>query len=401
MSGHLHPLLGIGRRLAEDADVRVISTAAAMPEIAAAGLVGHEMLLNTSAQLDAVTRATRRLGSNPLRLHARLRASLALLARVQTDLRALWQTAPPDLVIADFLVPVVGRVAAEYRVPWWTSMPSPCAIETPDGPPSYLGGWTPRTDRRGDLRDRLGRASVRAFKRAVHRLNRRALESLGVPSVYRADGTEAAYSPERILALGLPELEFSQRFPPAVQWVGPVLYTPDTHIAEPPWLEGRPHVLVTLGTHLSWRRDAMRAAVRHAAHALPMFQFHVSDGDRASDRGERHGNLHRLGYVSYARDLRHYAVVVHHGGAGAVFHTLAAGLPAVVWPQDHDQCDFAARLDVAGAGVWVRDVAMLAQAIRRAHDDQPMRERCRAWQQRIMQQRAEDRVAALVRSLFA
>ncbi|NHA00680.1 hypothetical protein G5V59_13445 [Nocardioides sp. W3-2-3] len=54
---------------------------------------------------------------------------------------------------------------------------------------------------------------------------------------------------------------------------------------------------------------------------------------------------------SYARDLPRFDAVVHHGGAGVLGHTLAAGLPAVVWPVDYDQFDHAVRLEDAGVAI--------------------------------------------------
>src|SRR6185295_13435819 len=146
----------------------------------------------------------------------------------------------------------------------------------------------------------------------------------------------------------VPELEFPRNLPGAVELISPVLYTPPTETPEPPFREGRPAVLVTLGTHLPWRKDALAEAVRAAALALPELDFHFTDGRVESDRRESVGNFHRLGYVSYARDLARYALVVHHAGAGVLFHTLRAGLPALVLPIDYDQFDHAARLEAGG-----------------------------------------------------
>lgn len=99
----------------------------------------------------------------------------------------------------------------------------------------------------------------------------------------------------------------------------------------------------SVGTQLHWRKEAVAAAVRRAACELPEVEFHISDGNRSSDRRESDGNVHRIGFVSYARDLPRYDLVVHHGGAGVLSHTLAAGAPALVLPVDYDQFDNAAR----------------------------------------------------------
>jgi len=395
-AGHLHPLLGIARRLAREHAVRVISTGSVQAQIAAAGVAGVTLLPGRDAEIRAIVEPEFAVRSHPLRLLAQVRANLALLGDFQAALRALWQTEPPDLLIADFTLPVAGAVARELGIPWWTSHPSLCVIETPDGPPAYLGGLRPGRGPLGRLRDAAGRRMVRTFKRAVHRLHRGQMCSLGFPEMYRRDGSEALYSDERVLALGLAELEFPRRWPTAVELLGPVLFTPPSAAPEPPFVTGRDHVLVTLGTHLRWRKEEMVAAVRHAAAALPDVEIHWSDGEAQSERSESAGNFHHLGYVSYDRDLPRYALVVHHGGAGVMYHTLRAGLPALVLPIDYDQFDHAARLEAAGVARRLRRPGDLAVQVKDALADAGLRAACRRFQDILAAQAPEERVAALV-----
>lgn len=397
MSGHLHPTLGIARRLARDVEVRVLSTAAARGEIAAAGLPGRTLLAGCDETVAAIVDPPYAVRSNPLRLHAQFRAYLGLFARFHAELTALWRERRPALVVADFTVPVAGGAAQALGIPWWTTTASPCAIETPDGPPAYLGGLAPRKGAHFRLRDAIGRALVRGFKRSVHRLYREPLSGLGFPAVYRADGSEAVYSAEKVLGLVIAELEFPRRWPAAVELVGPVLYTPPVTVPEPPFAPGRRHVLVTLGTHLGWRKEEVSAAVRAGARALPAVEFHWSDGERASERRVSDGNFHRLGYVSYARDLPRYDLVVHHGGAGVTAHTLAAGLPAVVSPVDYDQFDVASRLEVAGAALRLRRLAGLPAAVARALADPGPAAAARRLQTTIQAGGTEERIAERVR----
>jgi UDP:flavonoid glycosyltransferase YjiC (YdhE family) len=400
-AGHLHPLLGIGRRLARDYAVRVVSTEEVQGQIAAAGLAGAALLPGRDAEIRAIVEPDHAVRSHPLRLHAQVRANLAVLADFRDALRDLWQAGPPDLLIADFAVPVAGAVARELGVPWWTSHPSCCVIETPDGPPAYLGGWHPGRGPLGRLRDAAGRRLIRTFKRAVHRLHRRQIRALGFPSMYRDDGGEALYSDEQMLAFGLAELEFPRRWPAAVELVGPVLYTPPSEAPEPPFVPGRDHVLVTLGTHLQWRKEAMVDAVRRAAAALPGVELHWSDGDvRKSGLRESAGNFHRLGYVPYARNLPRYALVVHHGGAGVMYHSLRAGVPGLVFPVDYDQFDHAARLEAAGAAHRLRRPEDLAVQVADALGDERLRAACRRFQALLAACQPEERVAELVASLW-
>jgi len=377
--------------------VRVVSTEAAQGQIAAAGLAGAALLPGRDAEIRAIVEPDHAVRSHPFRLHAQLRANLALLGDFRAELRALWQDGqPPDLLIADFTLPVAGAVARELGIPWWTSHPSCCVIETPDGPPAYLGGWHPGRGPLGRLRDAAGRKLIRTFKRAVHLLHRTQIRDLGFPSMYRADGSEALYSDERVLGFGLAELEFPRRWPAAVTLVGPVLYTPPSDAPEPPFVPGRDHVLVTLGTHLKWRKEAMVEAVRRAAAELPGVELHWSDGDVWSGRKEPAGNFHRFGYVPYARDLPRYALIVHHGGAGVMYHALRAGVPALVLPIDYDQFDHAARLEAAGVARRLRRPEDLAIQVADALQDSGLRAACRRFQDILSATAPEERVAELV-----
>ena len=411
MAGHLHPILGLGQALARDYDVRVLSSEGAQREIAAAGLIGRVLLPGRDAEVRAIVEPAHAVGSHPLRLHRQLRANLGLLGALQDDLRRVWRDdGPPALALADFTLPVVGAVAREFAVPWWTTHPSPCVIETPDGPPAYLGGWSPGHGVAARLRDAIGRATVRVAKRTAHRLHRPTMRALGLDAMYRSDGSETVYSPDRIFALGLEALEFPRRWPAAVEFVGPVRYTPPGLAPPPPFVAGRRHVLVTIGTHLPWMKDTMAAAAEAMARALPDVEVHFSDGrveqvphartagPRGADGGRaRAPNFHRLAYVSYARDLPRYALVVHHGGAGVMYHTLAAGLPALVLPLDYDQFDHAARLDAAGVARRLREPGLLTTAVHAALDDAALHAASRRFVATLAASDAPATVAARVR----
>jgi UDP:flavonoid glycosyltransferase YjiC (YdhE family) len=249
----------------------------------------------------------------------------------------------------------------------------------------------PRDDEFGRIRDAVGRLVVRGFKRGVTLLHRQALRTLGFPGLYRADGSEAIYSDECILALGLRELEFATQWPAAVRFTGPVRYTPPGLGAMPAFTPGRAHVLVSLGTHLRVQKERVAAAIRSAAVALPHVEFHFTDGrpagantgpandsDMASQSGPPYAstptgrsgpaNFQRLPFIDYSLISR-YDLVVHHAGAGVLYETMAAGLPAIVWPLDYDQFDNAARLRAAGLATPLGSLDDLPRTIERVLTD--------------------------------
>lgn len=399
MAGHLHPVLGVAARLAAEPGlgVRVISTAAALPAIAASGVTGLALLDGADEVIETVVNPPYRIGSNPRLLFRQFRAAVALQADFRRDLLAAWAAQRPDLVIADFTMGAVGTAADEIGVPWWTTHPSPCAIEGRAGPPSYLGGWRPGRSRVGRARDAVGRSWVRGFKRIAPRLAGVRLADVGVTRQYRPDGSETIYSAERVFALTPDSVEYPRALPSAVRYVGPVLHTPPTPVAAPVLDTGRRAVLVTAGTHLPWHKSALVAGAARAAAALPDVEVHVSLG--GSGRvGAAPPGLVVHDYVDYARDLPRFAAVVHHGGAGVLGHTLAAGLPSVVWPVDYDQFDHAVRLVDAGVAVRVRRPDDLAAALRRVLDEPSYRRRSEAIATDIARAPAVETIAAEVRA---
>src|SRR6185369_7007552 len=140
--------------------------------------------------------------------------------------------------------------------------------------------------------------------------------------------------------------------------------------AEPPFVSGRQHVLITLGTHLRRHKDRVANAAQAAARALPHLELHFSEGRvdadadawRPNRAGEAPANFHRLSFVDYTL-LSRYDLVVHHAGAGIMHETMAAGLPAIVLPLDFDQFDNAARLEAAGLATRLRSLADLPRTI--------------------------------------
>ena len=409
--GHLHPILGIARRLAaEGFETRVLSTERGLAQARAAGLDGVAFLRGRDAEVGRIVGGPRPAGSNPFALHAQLRVNLRLMRQFHAETDALYRRQRrPDLLIADFTLPVAGAVAVAHGVPWWTSHPSPCVAEAlgGEGTPAYLGGWSPRGGHLGLWRDRLGHAVIRGFKRTVGVLHRRELAALGFPRLYRPDGTEAVYSPELVLALSSPALEFPRRWPPAFRLVGPVLYTPPApEVMTPPPLlprfePGRLHVLVTLGTHLEWLKDQAAAATARAAESRPDVVFHFSDGrpdGAATAVAPGPANLQRVPYVPYDRYLPRYDLVVHHGGAGILHGCLRHGRPAVVFPVDFDQFDHAARLVRAGVARRLRRLADLPAVITATLRDDALTARCRQFQTALAATpTAEDTIADLVR----
>ncbi|WP_445765994.1 glycosyltransferase [Rheinheimera sp.] len=362
--GHLHPILAMGRQLKQAGyHVRVISSSLAQADIHAAGLVAVILRSVDDTKLMQVVNPPYAVGHSPRRLKAQFHQVLAFFQHVSVELDALYQTDKVDLLIADFTLAPAGIVAQRHGIRWWTSCPSPCALEVANGPPAYFGGVMPATKHWHCVWHKAGWMLMRLFKRSVFYWYRHAIRAMGLPQLYRKDGSEAIYSAEKILCLGYQSLEFATRWPAAVQFVGPMLYTPATAVTPPQFVPGKQHVLVTLGTHLQWHKDAMWQRIQQVAAQFPQLQFHFTDGVEQVSASAGNGNVQRYSYINYAAQLHRYAVVIHHGGAGIMYHCLRQRIPALVYPLDYDQFDHAARLSYHGLAIWLQQLSQLPEAL--------------------------------------
>ena len=355
-AGHLFPQLDLASQLRDRGSdqIHFLSTQEAEQTIRSSKFRFTPILSGASQAVMEIANTRTQVGSNPLRLLSQFKLNLGLMHRLRQELLLQWQAARPDLVIVDFTVPIAGLLAQSMGIRWWTSMPTICVLETGNGTPSYLGGWSPMEGRRGKLRDWAGRATIRCFKLSIHYLFRKQLAALGVGRIYREDGLESIYSPDTILGFGIPEVEFPRAWPQALVFVGPMTASPALPHIAPTYVEGRPHVLISLGTHLQWAKSGARELIRTVAKQMPDWVFHFTGGVPGECSSDSQENFHCYGYVPYDAYIERYKLVIHHGGTGVMYSSLKRGIPALVWPMDYDQFDHAARLVYGKLGLRCR-----------------------------------------------
>jgi UDP:flavonoid glycosyltransferase YjiC (YdhE family) len=367
-AGHFNPLLALAVA-ARDAgfDIDFITGPRKFPMLEANAIRPVGLSSIGADTLEAIANTAQPVRSNPLRLLAQFRQNLALLPAIHAELLPLWKANPPALVVADSVAPVAGFVCEQLGIPWITTIATPLSIEQRRGTPAYCGGWLPAAGLLGvlsGLRDAAGRAAIHGFKRAAGRLFRREFRALGLAGLYRADGSEAIYSPHAILGFGLRELEFERDWPAVFQMIGLLIAPPE----RPPALilpESRPRVLVTHGTHLLWAKRTLVPDVVALSRALPRIEFVVSLGEpeRAGQAGERPAERVRVvPFVPYGPCLGEFDAIIHHGGSGVMYAAILAGLPSLVIPRDYDQFDYAARIVHHRLGLRVGSLAGRAAA---------------------------------------
>ena len=280
--------------------------------------------------------------------------TLKLQQQLSDELRDYWRTDRPDLVVIDQMSPFAGVVADELGIPWWTSAPAPMLIEVRKGTPCFFGGWKPKKTLFGTCRDAIGRRVVRMFKKFVFWLFRKKIQSLGLQSLYREDGSERLYSHDVILGLGIPECNFENEWPKAFHWIGPCPGDPSFLPPAPDYETGKKYILVSLGTQVPWAKERAKDVFREVARSLPEYVFHFTLGNDLKEP-QIENNLHFYGYLPYTPEsFRNYALIVNHGGTGVLYVAMAAGVPQLVWPQDFDQPDSAARIAAFGLGLHSR-----------------------------------------------
>ena len=359
-AGHFNPLFALARAACDAGyEVDFITGPRKFPVIEGSGIRPVVLRSLGDGTLEAIANTAKPVRSNPLRLLAQFRENLRVMPTIRAELLQIWKSGRPALLVADSVAAVAGLVGEQLGIPWITTIATPFSLEARSGTPSYCGGWTPAAGPFGGLRDASGRAVIHGFKRAAELLFRRELMALGLARLYRADGSEAIYSPAAILGLGLRELEFARDWPAAFQMIGPVIDAPE-HSPDLALPEQRPRVLVTHGTHLLWAKRRLVDDVLALSCALPHVHFVISLGEpeRSGQAGEQAAARVRVEpFLPYGPNLERFDAIIHHGGAGVTYAAILAGIPSLVVPRDYDQFDYAARIVHHGLGLGVRSLA--------------------------------------------
>ncbi len=378
-SGHLYPLLGLGVHLRKHFEVKIVSTPSSIESIQRCGLESITVFDRYDELIRRIANPPYRVKNNPIRLYKQLRQNMSLAIEMKKEIKLLLDRENPLAVIVDFTLPVIGITAEKMGVPWYTTLPSPCTFECSGGPVSYMGGVFPGTRWYHGARDNFHRGILRCFKKFVYFLFYNKMKEIPLDSVYDRDGHERIYSHRATFALGMIDLEFSRDCPDYFFPVGPILYTPPVKAPALSFKKNRKQILITIGTHLQFEKEAMGSLVERIAKDLPGYMFHYSLGDiqRESMFEEVKENLIVYGFIPYNREMEKYDLVIHHGGSGILYSCLKAGVPALVVPVDYDQFDNAVRLELSGGGKWVRNKKNLTLEIRKALENKEMRKRAR------------------------
>lgn len=278
-----------------------------------------------------------------------------------------------DLVVTDHLA-FGGAMAAEIRqVPWATVVVTPLVTARP-----------------------LARAVSAVIAGSM--FNRmRAEAGLGP----KQGVLESFYSPELVLAQGVPALETALDLPEQLRFVGRLITAPKRRDVPEWWpdLDGRTVVHVTQGTLETGADDLLRPAIEQLAGHDALVVC-TTGGAPIETLGPLPGNVRAAEFIPHDLLLPRTDVMVTNGGWGGVLAALDAGVPMVVVPGALDKPQVARRVERAGAGVVRRTPKNIKAAVDQVLGEPRHRDRARELGERIKVAGGAARAAELLEELL-
>lgn len=272
------------------------------------------------------------------------------------DYEAILADFPADALITDASCLGADLLRGRGGPPWAVLHETALIGVCRDDPPHGSGGRPPTSA--------LDRLRYRAINWINHHVALRHVTAayqecrrgLGVPRMRRGRTVfDALISPYLYLQPATPALEFPRRLPPQVHLIGPLLPDPPDRFARPSWWPELEHadpvVHVTQGTSETNPTDLVLPAIRALAGHPGLVVVTVTDN---ATPAELPANVRFAPFIPHQELLPHVDVMVTNGGHNGVLAALARGVPLVAagWKVDHPEV--CARVERAGAGVWLR-----------------------------------------------
>ncbi|MGW0175539.1 glycosyltransferase [Rhodococcus sp. NPDC003322] len=379
LTGHVQPMLAIGRRLVRDGcDVAILTGRRFEDRAERAGI--RFLPLPPTCDYDESALDERFPGRRrrPAFLRSLFDAERMFAALAADQYRAVVDAVEregADTVIAENLfmgaLPLVGT-KPDGRPNVFAVCTSPLMATSIDTAP-FGPGLPPSTGRLGRLRNRALNAGARGV------VMRRA-QGIAATQTRRATGADPAcflldwpLLADDVFVLTTPGFEYPRTdIGGRISFVGPILPAAPEDSPAPPWWSrldtDRPVVLITQGT---LDNHDLSTLIEPAIDALTGTDalLVVTTGGRPVETVRRTSpNLIVTEFVPFDLLLPHVDVMVTNGGWGGVHFALSHGTPLVVAGSTEDKAEIGARVARSGAGIRIRAGSPSPAAIRRAVD---------------------------------
>lgn len=373
LTGHVTPLLAIGRLLAARGDAVVVLTAPAFgPKVEAAGLrfapyddgdSARYLASNLPPGPERWTREFQRRFIDPMPAQAAV-------------LRELIAREKPDVIVAGSLflgvLPLLLDTAP--RPPVAVVNVSFLFLDRPDGAPVGMGLPPARDAAEFVHYARLKTALDAAFVEPVRAYADARLAELGLPPLPASLPHSIVVLPDAFLQPTVPGFEYDfGTLPDGLRFVG--LLPSDRAPAALPdrWQDletDKRIVLVTQGTLANSRlSDLVEPTLAALADRDDLLVLATTGGRPVEDlRMALPANARVSSFLPFDAVLPKIDLLVTNGGYGSVSLALAAGVPIVVAGLTEDKAEIAARIGWSGVGIDLATNAPSVDALRGAID---------------------------------
>jgi MGT family glycosyltransferase len=378
-TGHLNPLLAIGRVLIADGhEVAFLSGSTLRSRIEGIGAKFHAFPAGADFDLRDFTSVAPELKSIPpgpdwLRV-AMERVFVDPIPAQCRGLQQVLRNFAADVVIGDDtlfgVLPMLLGPRSE-RPPIVLCGTSFLHWQREDGAPHFAGLPPATTKKQRDDYAAIYREHERLIYQPVaDRLNR-SLQTMGVGPLSMTLFDSVVDLADAYLQLTVPSFEFPRDIPPWVHFIGTPPMIPD-QAPLPSWadeLDGSQKVvLVTQGTLANHNFGLLIGPTLAALANEPDLLVVATAGGRPIDAipGPIPGNARLANYLPFEWMLPKVNVLVTNGGYGSVNQAMSFGIPLVTAGLTEDKADVNARVAWSGVGIDLATNEPTPEALREA-----------------------------------
>ena len=375
-TGHLNPLLAIGRILmAEGHEVVGLTGSALRDRIEGAGAEFRALPAGADMDLRNILSVVPELADMaPGPQWLRIAMERVFVDAIPAQHEGLLQNLSADVIVSDDMffgvLPLLlgPRSKRPPIVLCGTSFLHWCRE---DGAPHFVGLPPATTPEELEQYAAIAREHDRLLNQPVaHRLNR-TLQALGAGPVRLTLFDSVVELADAYMQLSVPGFEFPREIPPTVNFVGTPPIIPN-QVPLPPWaheLDGsRKVVLVTQGTVANHDFSLLIAPTLAALANEPDLLVIATAGGRPIDAipGPIPDNARLASYLPFEWALAKADVFVTNGGYGSVNQAMSFGIPLVTAGMTEDKADVNARVAWSGVGIDLATNQPTPQALREA-----------------------------------